>query len=468
MGKLDFKDALHFNEFPPVSTDEWEAVIESDLKGKNYKDVLRWVSGEGIDPLPFYRDENLGELEHPPVPVHQSGSWNIIEPIESSDIQTANKYALHALENGASGLLFAPSKNFLNNKKDLQELLNDIQIELITLQFGRALSTPETLYRLQEICAEKAIEESGLQITFNFDPFSQSMHSGSLPTVDFIDKTLKKFGKSFRFCTVDASIYGNAGATIVQQLAFALGAGNEYLGLNSELSKNLYFNFSAGPNYFLEIAKIRAFKLLWLQVASEYGTNDLNPLITAETAAWNASKTDAHNNMLRCTTEAMSAALGGCDAIAVHRYDYHFSEPSSFASRIARNIQLILQEEAYLNKVADPGAGSYYIEKLTDSLIEESWKLFQKLEAKGGFHAGLQSGFVQELINQSRQEKINAYKENKKVLVGVNKYQPEDKAQGVRHEVQGFPANLYESEALIEIKKVLPLNIEAELQKGDA
>lgn len=460
-------DKFDLKEFPAVPTSEWESKIEKDLKGKNYKEILQWESGEGLQPLPFYRSEDLSDVSHKPDPVHQSGNWDIVEPIEGSDVKTVNKNAIHALESGASGLRFAPQKNFLSNKKDLQHLLKDIQLELITLQFGRALSTPEIVVSMQEICSERALQENELQVTFNFDPFSQAIHSGSLPEIDSIDKAIKKFGESLRFCAVDASVYGNAGATIVQQLAFSLGAGNEYLGLNSKLANNLHFNFSAGPNYFLEIAKIRAFKLLWSQIANEYEVNDLKPFITAETATWNVSKTDAHNNMIRCTTEAMSAALGGSDAITVHRYDYHFSEPSNFASRIARNIQLILQEEAYLNKVADPGAGSYYIEKLTDSLIEKSWNLFQKMEAKGGLHACLQSGLVQELINQSRREKITAYKENKKILVGVNKYQPEDLIQNSKFKIKDYSL-VKTDEEVIEIDKIEPLNIEAELQKGDA
>jgi methylmalonyl-CoA mutase len=226
-------------------------------------------------------------------------------------------------------------------------------------------------------------------------------------------------------------------------------------------------NFASGPNYFLEIAKFRAFKLLWKQVLSEYGIQNAQPYITAETAWWNKSQTDAHTNMLRTTTEAMAAALGGCHSITVHRYDHHFNDGSSFASRIARNTQLILQEEAYLNNVADPGAGSYYIEKLTDAIAEKSWELFQEIESKDGFHECLQSGFIQEQIAQSRTEKAEAYKEKKKILVGVNKYQPEEEIQNLELNIQNVSGFEFEEDTLITITKITPFNLEAELQNGE-
>ncbi len=467
MGTLDFKGALHFEEFTPVSTKEWEAVIKSDLKGKNYKEILRWESGEGLQPLPFYRSEDLSDLAHKPDPVRGSRNWSIVEPIKDQDIKSANKKALHALENGASGLFLSSPENVIHSKADLQNLLNNIQIELISLRFGGALSTPQISTWMHEVCTERNLKENDLDIAFTFDPFSQAIQSGKLAKKDSLTEIIKTFNSSFRFCTIDASVYGNAGATIIQQLAFALGAGNEYLGMNAQLGQNLHFNFASGPNYFLEIAKFRAFKLVLSQVLDEYGLGEIQPCISAETCLWNKSKTDAHNNMLRTTSEAMSAAIGGCNSIVVHPYNEHFEENSSFSSRIARNIQLILQEEAYLDKVTDPGAGSYYIEKLTDTIAEKSWQLFQEIEEKDGFHECLKNGSIQELISTSQQEKIEAFKKKKKVLVGVNEYQPEDKAQGIRYKAQEFLTDIFDPKDLFEIGKIVPLNIEAELQEQD-
>ncbi|HET8866033.1 MAG TPA: methylmalonyl-CoA mutase subunit beta [Gracilimonas sp.] len=464
MNNLNFKDNLHFKEFPPISTEEWEEVIKSDLKGKNYKDVLEWESGEGVNALPFYRKEHLQGLARSPIPVRASTSWNIIEPIEDVDLKTANKLALHALENGASGLLFELQEKRISSQSDLEILLKDIKIEFITVKFGLHLSTPKITKWLAAICDSRGIQKEKLNLYFSFDPFSTAIQSGKLLTKNSITNMLNNSHGVFSFAVSDASVYANSGASIVQQIAFALAAGNELLGLNDKIANDLYFNFSSGPSYFPELAKFRAFKLMWDRVLQEYGFDNTSTAIHGETPLWNKSKTDAHNNMLRSTTEAMAAALGGCNSITVHPYDKHFDEPSGFSSRIARNIQLILQEESYLDRVADPGAGAYYIEVLTDKIVKESWKLFQEIEAKGGFHECLKEEFIQNEITKSREEKISAYKEKKKVLVGVNKYQP-DEIHNSNSKIQNFE---FSDTPSIDIQKIEPLNIEAELQKEDA
>ena len=466
MENLDFKKTLHFDEFPDISTEEWESVIEKDLKGKDYKEVLRWNSGEGVEPLPFYRMEHLADLDHKQDSVLRSGEWKIIEVVESDDVTSANKEALQALENGATGLYFNPAENYLQTKKDIETLLNDIQIELISVRFGGLISSPEVAGWLKELCSTRGITQDQLSVCFNVDPLSDAPFSGKLPAKSDILKLNDNFDDAFKYCAVDNSVFANAGATVVQQIAFSLAVGNEYLGINSNLSHNMHFNFAAGPNYFLEIAKFRAFKLAWGRVLEEYDISN-KPPIYAESSFWNKSHTDAHNNMLRTTTEAMAAAIGGCDGLAVHRYDKHFAEDSRFASRIARNIQLILQEEAHLDKVADPGAGSYYIEVLTESIAKKSWSLFQEIEAKGGFYECLKSGFIQRLISESQQKKIEAYKEKQKVLVGMNKYQPEKEDSNPKFQSPKFNLSGFDSDQTTDIQKISLLNIEAELQKGE-
>ncbi|MEX2478985.1 MAG: methylmalonyl-CoA mutase subunit beta [Gracilimonas sp.] len=467
MENLNFKDNLHFNEFPPISLEEWEEVIESDLKGKNYKEVLEWKSGEGVNALPFYRKQNLEDLDRTPDPVRASTSWSVVEPIENTDIDTANKLALHALESGASGLYFNLKADQVSTQGDLKRLLKDIQFEFITLKFGPSLSTAQNVKWLKAICEERDISKTKLDTHFTFDPFSFAIRTGKLLERKAIQSIVNESGPTFNFIGIDTSIYADSGADIVQQVAFALAAGNEILGLNEKNSQQLYFNFASGPNYFPELAKFRTFKLIWAQVLKEYEIENISNPIHAETPFWNKSKTDAHNNMLRATTETMAAALGGCDSITVHPYNQYFDEPSGFSSRIARNIQLILQEESYLDKVADPGAGSYYIEVLTDKIAEESWKLFQEIEAKGGFYECLKTGFIQSKIQRSRSKKVQAYKKEEKVLVGVNKYQP-DEIQYSIFNIQNFDDLEFSAGSFLEIEKVPPLNIEAELQKEGA
>lgn len=467
METLDFKSRLTFEEFPPTSTKEWEAVIEKDLKGKDFKEVLRWSSGEGIEPLPFYRRNELKELSHDPKPMSTSPGWYILESIDKTDLKSANEQALLALENGATGLRFDLPASLIRSKADLETLLNDIKIELVSFHFEGELSSLQIASWMNEIIIERKLDPKQQQVCFTFDPFVNALQTGKLASKSAIKDVIEKGDSVFRYSAVDASFYGNAGANIVQQVAFALASGNEYLGLDFNLADNIHFNFAVGPNYFLEIAKFRAFKLTWKKILEQYGAVGAERFLTSEVASWNKSKTDAHNNLLRATTEAMSAALGGCDAITVFRYDKHFAEPSGFASRIARNIQVILQEEAYLDKVNDPGAGSYYIEKLTDMIAEEAWSLFQEIERKGGFHAALKDGFIQQLISKSKQNKINRYLEKKETQVGVNKYPPEtlEKAKFESPEVPVFDFGVQDFE---DIEKTILFNIEAEIQKGDA
>lgn len=462
MDTLDFKANLDFNEFPPTSLDEWEAVIEKDLKGKNYKDVLNWNPENELEVLPFYRREHLSELAHPPEPVRDSAGWTIFQPVLVTDISEANQTALNALENGASGLYFYGEPNVVKSESDLEQLLENIQIEIIGLKFGSGLFSPEMIEILQTIINKKELNAEDLDLSLSIDPFSNALLSGKLPSKDAIQNSLQRLPFHLN---VDVSLFGNAGANIIQQNAFALAAGNELLGM-SEGPLQLNFTFSTANNYFPEIGKLRAFRLMWQQVLDSY-ESDQEFSIYSETALWNKAQNDAHNNMLRATTEAMSAVLGGADGVTVLPYDHHFDEPTEFSNRIARNVQLILQEEAYLDKVTDPGSGSYYIETLTEKIAKESWNLFQEIERKGGFYECLKSGFIQDEIQQSRERKIEFYKEKKETLVGVNKYQPDEVIQDLGFKIKDYFSRNSESD-FTEIEKIEPLNMEVELQKGDA
>ncbi|MFP8490109.1 methylmalonyl-CoA mutase family protein [Gracilimonas sp. Q87] len=468
MNDLNFEDELNFNEFPPVSTEKWEEIIRKDLKGKDYKEILRWDTREGIDSLPFYQNEDLNRLDRSTEPLTHTGNWSVLEVVEDAKASDANKQALLALENGAGGLDLRLSTDRIASKKDLESLFESIQIDIITIIFGPSVSSPEIIGWVSEIISERNLDAGSLDMHFSTDIFSHAAVLGNLPEIDVFKNFIKEFNSVSGSILIDTSTYANAGATLVQQLAFALSVGNEYLGSNPELAKSLSFKFSTGTLYFPEIAKYRAFRLLWDQILSEYNFSIGNVKIFSETALWNKAQNDPYNNMLRATTESMSAALGGCDGISVHRFDKHFKEQTPFATRIARNTQLILQEEAYLGKVSDPGAGSYYIEVLTEKMAEESWKLFQEIEAKGGFYECLRSGFIQELISDARNKKIQAYKEEKEALIGVNKYKPDEETDISNDEAQQQNMSQMEFSEVVKITPIKPLNIEAELKKGDA
>lgn len=469
MKDLNFEDELNFNEFPPISTEKWENIIKKDLKGKDYKDALQWDTGEGFTILPFYRSEDLDKLDHSTNPLTTSGEWSVLEIIEDASPTVANKQSLHALENGAGGLDLRLSSNRLSSKGDLETLLNDIQIDIITIVFGAPLSTPEVIGWLSEIISDRELDSGSLDIHFTADLFTKALVTGKLPAKEDLSNYLRAISNTFSSLLMDTSAYTNAGANLVQQLAFALAAGNEYLGMDAELADKLSFRFSTGTRYFPEIGKYRAFRLLWDQVLNEYEMFEHPVNILTETALWNKAQNDAYNNMLRTTTEAMSAAIGGCQNMSVHRFDDHFKEPTPFASRIARNTQLILQEEAYLSRVSDPAAGSYYVEVITEEMCKQAWELFQKIEQKGGFYDSLKSGYIYELIIQARQAKIQAYRQKKEVLVGVNKYQPDETVSDLTYK-QIFIDLTGDKpfKNATDIPAIKPLYLEAELQKGDA
>ncbi|MDR9419752.1 methylmalonyl-CoA mutase subunit beta [Gracilimonas sp.] len=464
MDTLNFKNELSFDEFPPISTDEWEAVIEKDLKGKDYKETLSWNPENELEVLPFYRREHLEELSRSPKPVRASTGWTILQPILVKDVDSANKTALNALQNGASGLYFYGDSDAITSHADVEQLFKDIQLEIICVKLSNSLSLSNQLLNgLTKLIDSRNLAPDDLNLSVTRDPFSKGSFSGELLDREMIEQNIS--GLPFTL-HIDLSGYGNAGASIIQQTAFALSAGNELLGiLGKDVTFN--FNFAVTNNYFPEIAKLRAFRLMWNQVLESYESKATDFSIHTETALWNKAQNDAHNNMLRATTEAMSAILGGTDALTVFPFDQHFSEPSEFSNRISRNVQLILQEEAYFDKVADPGAGSYYIETLTDKIAKKSWALFQSIEEKGGFYECLKSGFIQDEIQESRNRKIEAYKEKKETLVGVNKYQPEEKISNSKFQIPNFSSVKLEGETT-EIKKIEPLNMEVELRKGDA
>ncbi len=218
---------------------------------------------------------------------------------------------------------------------------------------------------------------------------------------------------------VDAARFEEAGANAVQELGFALAEGIEHYAQNRPAA--MTFSFAIGSSYFLQIAKLRAFRLLWARVAESFGAAIPLTLHT-RTSRWNKSIYDAYNNVLRTTTEAMSAAIGGADTIHVEPFDFTFRQPTAASERLAHNVHLVLKHEAYLDRVGDPAAGSYYVETLTDSLAREAWKLMQRIEEMGGFTKAHDMGMIPGEIAASRAKKELDVAQRRRIFVGVNQY----------------------------------------------
>ncbi|MCB1192505.1 MAG: acyl-CoA mutase large subunit family protein [Leptospiraceae bacterium] len=448
-----------FSEFPPITTEEWENQIIKDLKGKDYDKALKWNTGEGFVVKPYYREEDLKPLGHlksfPGVfPYIRGGNpvsfdWKVCEDITHANIESANHIALHALQGGADSLGFHTkvSKNqirgvAIQTQSDMKTLLKDIQIQMISTNWESGEASPYIFCLFLNEAKERGLKTSELQGSLGYNPLGSLMVNGELgmSSQNLWKKAAEiiKFAKGetplFKAVTVNASQAHNSGASIVQELAFCLAMGNEYLakltdlGLGvDEIASSLRFHFSIGSNYFFEMAKFRAFRLLWSNILSAYGSKSLPAsFIHGSISQWNKTVYDPYVNMLRGTTEAMSGALGGCNEISVTPFDFAYSDGDDFSHRIARNTQHILKAESYLAQVVDPGAGSYYIESLTDEIANQSWAIFQTIEGKGGFVSSLKEGYIQSEIQKTKTRRDSDIATRKEVLLGTNQYPNKD------------------------------------------
>lgn len=401
-----------FSEFNGVSEQQWKDQIIKDLKGADYNSLI-WHTKNGFDVKPFYTGENTEKRS----PLFSSSDWDICEPIEVFDERFANHQALEALKKGASGLVFTIGK-----KIDTKKLLKDISLYHIYSQFNISNDALHMLEDLKGIYGKKNSYDGKLKCFIDIDPIHLFAYWGEWH--DTKEKDLSVL-KQLSHIPVNGSLYQEAGSTQVHELALTLAHCNEYfnyLNASNELNdKPVHASLSVGGDFFTEIAKLRAFRKLFHLLKNTYQSN--NPLyIHAQTTMLNKSEKDAYTNLLRSTTEAMSAVIGGCNSLSIAGYDQVYSQANEFSSRMAINQQHILKDESYLNKVADMAAGSYYIEQLTDHLAEQAWEKFKEIEAKGGFITCIDSGHIQHIISEDLNVLKENYKQNKAVLIGVNKY----------------------------------------------
>ncbi len=438
-----------FGEFPPVSKQQWEEKIQEDLKGAPYKKLITKTK-EGIDVKPYYHPEDmqdLGYLDSLPdrFPYNRSNriqlnEWEIREDIRVEDIAKANKKALNALNRGATALAFIlpDDKDFTRDNFD--KLLEGIYFECIYLHF--ITNTHAALITDYIFKAIKAKDIPGDKImgSVSVDPLGFLNQHGFLPNtleeeIKNIAELIRKSTVSLPFLkllTINGEYVHNAGGSIVQELAVSLAQVSEYTdrlteeGLTiDDIGPMFQFNFAAGSSYFMEIAKTRAVRMLFAHLIRAWEPEkerSFRVYIHSNTSRWNQTIYDPYVNMLRGTTESMSAVLGGVNSLTVVPFDKAFRKTTPFSERIARNTQIILKEEAHLNKVVDPAGGSYYIESLTHSLAEESWKLFLNIEEQGGYTDALRKGWIQKIIKETARERDMDIATRREVLLGTNQY----------------------------------------------
>ena len=416
-----------FKEFETVSSKQWKQQIQYELKGADYNETLVWESIEGIKVKPFYHSDELENnlnIQTPKKP------FSILQNIFVHDVKKSNKRALDSLNRGAESIRFTIE----NDKIYIEELLQNLQLENVTYYFYLPFLSIDFATKINNYATK-----NNADFIIQIDPVGQFCQDGNW--FENLEKDFDKLNKISKnslspFLNINSIIYQNAGANIVQQLAYTLGHVNEYFNGISSINQPITIEVSVGTNYFFEIAKLRALRLLFSTLASEYNHN-LDCHIVVTPTKRNKTLYDYNVNMLRTTTECMSAILGSANAIANLPYDALYHKDNEFGDRISRNQLLILKHESYFDKVNNPTDGAYYIESLTKQLAEKALLLFKEIEVNGGFIKQLIEGNIQKKISESAQKEQDLFDSGKEILLGTNKYP--NKNDKMKHDLELYP-----------------------------
>lgn len=403
-----------FDDFNPVSSKQWKQRIQFELNGADYNETLLWNSPENIKVKPFYHsDEFIGNLNANT----KATQFQICQNIFVHDLEKSNLRAIDSINRGAESIRFTIE----DEKIELAKLLQNIDLEKITIYFNLSFLSKDFVKKIAALANGKKAK-----IYCNLDPIGQLAKGGNWFTTQ--EKTnfetlnlLSTDTTNVSLISINGSLYQNAGANMVQQIAYSLAHANEYFNRITTLNQPIVFEVSAGTNYFFEIAKLRALRVLFNLIAKEYNHKFDCHILVSPTKR-NKTIYDYNVNMLRTTTECMSAILGGADAIANLAYDSLYHKDNEFGDRIARNQLLILKHESHFDKVNNPADGSYYIESLTNQLAEKGFILFKDIEANGGFLKQLNEGIIKRKIQESADKEQELFDSGKEILLGTNKY----------------------------------------------
>lgn len=437
-----------FAEFPAVSTEAWEAAIAVDLKGADYERKLVWRTTEGFNLRPYYRAENLEGLETLGTQagefpylrgVSGDNNWLTHQTIAVSCPKAANETALKMLNAGVDSLGFCLSEPL--TAEALDTLLADIVLSAVELTFcGKGAGQAVALVLAK--AENQGVAKDELHVNFCIDPIVKHLSQkgewceecqggACISKLAELVKATAEY-KHVRVVNVSANVFSDCGSTIVEELGFGLSVAHEYLvrlmeaGLTvDQAARKIRLTFAVTSNYFMEMAKFRAVRLLWANIVKQYEPAcdcSCKAFVHARTSAWNQTVYDPYVNMLRGTTEAMSATIAGVHSLEVLPFDHSYTAPTEFSERIARNQSLLLKHESHFDQVIDPAGGSYYIETLTKTIAEEAWKLFLEVEDKGGYVVAFESGYVVERVKASAAAKDKAIATRRQILLGANQY----------------------------------------------
>lgn len=418
-----------FQDFNPVSSKQWKQKIQFELNGADYNETLIWNSPEDIQVKPFYhKDEHPRNFETNT----KATDFKICQNIFVHDLKKSNFRAVDSINRGAESIRFT----IYDENIDIAELLKNIPLNKIPVHFNLNFLSAAFIKKINAIA-----QQENAAFYCNLDPIGHFAREGNwylskeknnFETLNLISTATSKIA----FISIDTGLYQNAGADIVQQIAYGLAHANEYFNRISNLNQPIVFEVSVGTNYFFEIAKLRALRMLFDIIAKEYNSKSDCHILVSPTKR-NKTLYDYNVNMLRTTTECMSAILGGANTIANLAYDALYHKDNEFGDRIARNQLLILKNESYFDKVNNPADGSYYIESLTHQLAEKALALFKDIEANGGFLKQLNEGIIKRKIQESADKEQKLFDSGKEILLGTNKYP--NKNDRMKENLELFP-----------------------------
>lgn len=461
-----------FNEFPPTPYEEWRKVVDKFLKGAPFEKRLVTKTYENIDLQPMYRQEDIEGLPHldslPGFAPYLRGATPLGYVASSWDVAQELPYATPAAFNAALRADMARGQNAVNlvldrptlagidadqaeaddvgkgglsisSVADLAQALDGVDLENTPLFIQASTSALTFTALLAALVQKQGKSLAKVRGAIGMDPLGQLARDGRLPRdLDGIYDVMaqlaawaKANAPHLQTMTVQGSPYHNGGASTTQELAFALATAVDYVRAMQargssidDIAPRIRFSLSIGSNFFMEIARLRAARLLWAKIVQAFGGNEASQKMSlhARTSAWNQTVYDPHVNLLRATTEAFSGAVGGCDSLHISPFDELLRVPDEFSRRVARNTHTVLREESHITKTIDPAGGSWYVENLTDSVARKTWAIFQEVEKQGGMAKALEAGWPQAQIADTAAKRAANLAKRKDIFVGTNMY----------------------------------------------
>ena len=461
-----------FSEFPPTPYEEWRKVVDKFLKGAPFEKRLITKTYEEIDLQPMYRREDVAGLPHldslPGFAPYLRGtsplgyvtqSWDVAQELPCATPAEFNAALCADMSRGQNAVnlvLDHPTLSgvdadqaeaaqvgkgglSISSVADLAQALNGVDLETTPIYIQASASALTFTALLAALVKQQGKSLAKVRGAVGMDPLSQLARDGHLSRdLDGIYGVMAQLtgwavanAPQLQTITVQGHPYHNGGASTTQELAFALATAVEYIramqnrGLSiDDIAPRIRFSLSVGTNFFMEIARLRAARLLWAKIVKAFGGSDEAQKMSlhARTSSWNQTVYDPHVNLLRATTEAFSSAVGGCDSLHISPFDELLRTPDEFSRRIARNTHTVLREESHITRTVDPAGGSWYVENLTDSVGRKAWALFQDIEKQGGMVKALEAGWPQKQVADTAAKRAANIAKRKDIFVGSNMY----------------------------------------------